>query len=33
MTRLDKGYWASQLGVLVLGKAKVVYQALPHDEA
>lgn len=33
MTRLDKGYWASQLGVLIEGKAQVAYLALPQDEA
>lgn len=30
MTRLDKGDWASQLGMLIVGKA---YRTLPQDEA
>lgn len=33
MTGLDKGFWASQLGTLVAGKAQVAYQALQRDEA
>lgn len=27
--RLDKGYWASQLGALVIGKAQATYRAMP----
>ncbi|KYO24204.1 hypothetical protein Y1Q_0004254 [Alligator mississippiensis] len=33
LTGLDKGYWASQLDALVMGKAQVAYEALPRDEA
>ncbi|KYO23616.1 hypothetical protein Y1Q_0002256 [Alligator mississippiensis] len=33
MTRLDKRYWASQLGALVVGKAQAAYQALSRDDA
>ncbi|KYO22472.1 hypothetical protein Y1Q_0003039 [Alligator mississippiensis] len=33
MTGLDKGYWASQLGALVVGKAQAAYRALPRYEA
>ncbi|KYO32540.1 hypothetical protein Y1Q_0013051 [Alligator mississippiensis] len=33
MTGLDKVYWASQLGALVVGKAQAAYQALPRDDA
>ncbi|KYO35879.1 hypothetical protein Y1Q_0017355 [Alligator mississippiensis] len=33
MMGLDKGYWASQLGALVVGKAQAAYRALSHDEA
>ncbi|KYO40031.1 hypothetical protein Y1Q_0006565 [Alligator mississippiensis] len=33
MIGLDKGYWASQLRALVIGKAQATYQALPQDEA
>ncbi|KYO34788.1 hypothetical protein Y1Q_0010529 [Alligator mississippiensis] len=33
MTGLDKGYWASQLGALIVSKAQATYQALPQDEA
>lgn len=29
MTGLDKGYWASQLGTLIVGKVQAVYKALP----
>ncbi|KYO36857.1 hypothetical protein Y1Q_0020884 [Alligator mississippiensis] len=30
---LDKVFWASQLGALVVGKAQEAYQAMPRDEA
>ncbi|KYO46316.1 hypothetical protein Y1Q_0021835 [Alligator mississippiensis] len=33
MTRLDKRYWASQLGALVVGKAQAAYWALSRDDA
>lgn len=33
MTGLDKGYWVSQLGMLIVGKAQEAYRALPRDEA
>ncbi|KYO24464.1 hypothetical protein Y1Q_0002082 [Alligator mississippiensis] len=33
MTRLDKRYWASQLGALVVGKAQAAYRALSRDDA
>ncbi|KYO40439.1 hypothetical protein Y1Q_0013252 [Alligator mississippiensis] len=33
MTRLDKGYWASQLGALVVGKAQAAYRTLSRDDA
>ncbi|KYO27824.1 hypothetical protein Y1Q_0013021 [Alligator mississippiensis] len=33
MTGLNKGYWASQLGALVVGKAQATYQALSRDDA
>ncbi|KYO30307.1 hypothetical protein Y1Q_0022502 [Alligator mississippiensis] len=33
MTRLNKRYWASQLGALVVGKAQATYQALSRDDA
>ncbi|KYO21227.1 WD repeat-containing protein 72 [Alligator mississippiensis] len=33
MTGLDKGYWANQLGALVVGKTQAAYRALPWDEA
>lgn len=33
MTGLDKRYWASKLGALVVGKAQATYWALPQDEA
>ncbi|KYO25213.1 hypothetical protein Y1Q_0001826 [Alligator mississippiensis] len=33
MTGLDKGYWASQLRALVVGKAQASYRALSWDEA
>lgn len=29
---LEKGYWASQLGALVMGKAQATYRAIPRDE-
>ncbi|KYO28499.1 hypothetical protein Y1Q_0006471 [Alligator mississippiensis] len=32
MTGLDKGYWVSQLGALMVGKAQATYQALPQDK-
>ncbi|XP_025069399.1 uncharacterized protein LOC112551653 [Alligator sinensis] len=32
MTGLDKGYWASQLGALVVGKAQAAYRALARDD-
>ncbi|KYO17394.1 hypothetical protein Y1Q_0020019 [Alligator mississippiensis] len=32
MTRLDKRYWASQLGALVVGKAQAAYRALSRDD-
>ncbi|KYO26123.1 hypothetical protein Y1Q_0003871 [Alligator mississippiensis] len=31
--RLDKRYWASQLGALVVGKAQATYRALSRDDA
>ncbi|KYO40957.1 hypothetical protein Y1Q_0013709 [Alligator mississippiensis] len=33
MTGLDQGYWASQLGALVVGKAQATYQALSREDA
>ncbi|KYO45139.1 hypothetical protein Y1Q_0007428 [Alligator mississippiensis] len=33
MTRLDKRYWASQLGALVVGKAQATYRAFSRDDA
>ncbi|KYO40153.1 hypothetical protein Y1Q_0022086 [Alligator mississippiensis] len=33
MTGLDKRFWASQLGALVVGKAQAAYQALSRDDA
>ncbi|KYO35576.1 hypothetical protein Y1Q_0018183 [Alligator mississippiensis] len=33
MSELDKGYWASQLGTLIVDKAQAIYWALPRDEA
>ncbi|KYO27978.1 hypothetical protein Y1Q_0014176 [Alligator mississippiensis] len=33
MTGLDKRYWASQLGALVVGKAQAAYRALSRDDA
>ncbi|KYO19163.1 hypothetical protein Y1Q_0006519 [Alligator mississippiensis] len=33
MTGLDKGYWVSQLVVLVVGKAQAAYCALSRDDA
>ncbi|KYO42761.1 hypothetical protein Y1Q_0016157 [Alligator mississippiensis] len=33
MTGLDQGYWASQLGALVVGKAQAAYQALSREDA
>ncbi|KYO45132.1 hypothetical protein Y1Q_0007421 [Alligator mississippiensis] len=33
MTGLPQDYWASQLGVLVVGKAQAAYRAIPRDEA
>ncbi|KYO28237.1 hypothetical protein Y1Q_0005904 [Alligator mississippiensis] len=33
MTRLDKRYWASQLGALVVGKAQAAYRVLSRDDA
>ncbi|KYO46174.1 hypothetical protein Y1Q_0021724 [Alligator mississippiensis] len=33
VVELDKGYWANQLGELIVGKAQAAYHALPRDEA
>ncbi|KYO24454.1 hypothetical protein Y1Q_0002074 [Alligator mississippiensis] len=33
MTGLDQGYWASQLGALVVGKAQAAYWALSREDA
>ncbi|KYO22925.1 hypothetical protein Y1Q_0005440 [Alligator mississippiensis] len=33
MTGLDQGYWASQLGALVVGKAQAAYRALSREDA
>ncbi|KYO20670.1 hypothetical protein Y1Q_0012558 [Alligator mississippiensis] len=33
VTRLDKRYWASQLGALVVGKAQATYWALSRQDA
>ncbi|KYO27705.1 hypothetical protein Y1Q_0005262 [Alligator mississippiensis] len=33
MTRLHKGYWASQLGAQVVGKAQAAYHTLSRDNA
>ncbi|KYO42736.1 hypothetical protein Y1Q_0022395 [Alligator mississippiensis] len=33
MTGLDKGYWASQLGALVVGKAQAAYRVLSRHDA
>ncbi|KYO35343.1 hypothetical protein Y1Q_0007931 [Alligator mississippiensis] len=33
ITGLNQGYWASQLGALVVVKAQAAYQALPRDDA
>ncbi|KYO29204.1 hypothetical protein Y1Q_0009973 [Alligator mississippiensis] len=33
MTGLDQGYWASQLGALVIGKAQATYRALSREDA
>lgn len=30
---LDHSWWAGQLGVLLIGKAQVAYQAMPWGEA
>ncbi|KYO29505.1 hypothetical protein Y1Q_0004911 [Alligator mississippiensis] len=32
ITGLDKGYWSSQLGALVVGKAQAIYRALLRDD-